>query len=175
LNALDAEASVTPCSAAAPPSDTNGVCRAPGRVSGAWISSAMTVTPYRSASDPMRPRSAALNTRPVGLCGLASRYPRAPAANAALSPSKSSSQRPSSRTSGTSTTRRPAWGMCSKNGGYTGVLMITPSPGAVVSRRMASTPAMMSGIRCTRPGSTVQPCRAAANLANASPRPAGYA
>ncbi len=33
LKALDAEASVTPCSAAAPPSETNGVCRAPGSVS----------------------------------------------------------------------------------------------------------------------------------------------
>ena len=51
LKALDAEASVTPCSAAAPPSETNGVCRAPGRVSEAWISSAITMTPYRSASD----------------------------------------------------------------------------------------------------------------------------
>ena len=73
LNALDVEASVTPCSAAASPAATNGVCRAPGRVSEAWISSEITVTPYRSASDPMRPRSAALNTRPVGLCGLHSR------------------------------------------------------------------------------------------------------
>src|SRR5450755_935993 len=75
LNALDAEASVTPCSAAAPPSETNGVCRAPGSVSGAWISSDTTRTPYCSASDAIRPRSAALNTRPVGLCGLQSRYP----------------------------------------------------------------------------------------------------
>ena len=73
LNALDAEASVTPCSAAAPPSETNGVCRAPGRVSEAWISSAITSTPYRSASAAIRPRSSALNTRPVGLCGLQSR------------------------------------------------------------------------------------------------------
>ena len=73
LNALDAEASVTPCSAAAPPSDTNGVCRAPGSVSEAWISSETTRTPYRSAKDAIRPRSAALNTRPVGLCGLQSR------------------------------------------------------------------------------------------------------
>ena len=37
LNALDVEASVTPCSAAARPAATNGVCRAPGRVSEAWI------------------------------------------------------------------------------------------------------------------------------------------
>ena len=175
LNALDVEASVTPCSAAASPAATNAVCRAPGRVSEAWISSEITVTPYRSASDPMRPRSAALNTRPVGLCGLASRYPRAPAANAASSPSKSSSQRPSPRASGTSTTRRPALGMCSKNGGYTGVLMTTPSPGSVVSSRTASTPAMTSGTRCTRPGSTAQSCRAAANRANASPSPEAIA
>ena len=73
LNALDAEASVIPRSAAAPPSETYGVCRAPGRVSEAWISSATTSTPYCSASSPIRPRSAALNTRPVGLCGLQSR------------------------------------------------------------------------------------------------------
>ena len=65
--------------------------------------------------------------------------------------------------------------MCPKNGGYTGVLMTTPSPGSVVSSRMASTPAMTSGTRCTRPGSTVQPCLAAANRANASPSPEGYA
>jgi hypothetical protein len=58
LNALDAEASVTPCSAAAPPSETNGVCRAPGRVSEAWISSASTRTPYCSASDRDPARSA---------------------------------------------------------------------------------------------------------------------
>ena len=64
---------MTPRSAAAPPSDTNGVCRVPGRVSGAWISSDTTVTPYCSASEEMRPRSVALNTRPVGLCGLHSR------------------------------------------------------------------------------------------------------
>ena len=73
LNALDAEASVTPCSAAAPPSETNGVCRTPGSVSEAWISSAITSTSYRSARAAIRPRSAALNTRPVGLCGLQSR------------------------------------------------------------------------------------------------------
>ena len=65
--------------------------------------------------------------------------------------------------------------MCSKNGGYTGVLITTPSPGSVASRRMASTPAITSGTRWTRPGSTVQPCLAAANLANVSPRPAGVA
>ena len=72
LNAFDAEASVTPCSAAAPPSETNGVCRAPGRVSEAWISSDSTRTSYACASDAMRSRSAVLNTRPVGLCGLQS-------------------------------------------------------------------------------------------------------
>ena len=65
--------------------------------------------------------------------------------------------------------------MCSKNGGYTGVLITTPSPGSVASRRMASTLAITSGTRWTRPGSTVQPCLAAANLANVSPRPSGVA
>ena len=40
---------------------------------------------------------------------------------------------------------------------------------------MASTPAMTSGTRCTRPGSTAQSCRAAANRANASPSPEAIA
>src|SRR6185437_10326685 len=84
---------------------------------------------------------------------------RAPAANAASSPAKSSSQRPPSRTSGTSITRRRAKPMCWKNGGYTGGLMTTPSPGSVASATMASKPAITSGTRCTRPGSTVVPCR----------------
>ena len=65
--------------------------------------------------------------------------------------------------------------MWAKNGGYTGVLMITPSPGSVASGRMASTPAITSGTRCTRLGSTAQPCLAAANAANVSPRPSGVA
>ena len=69
----------------------------------------------------------------------------------------------------TSTTRRRAKPMCLKNGGYTGVLMTTPSPGSVASARMASKPAITSGTRCTRPGSTVHPCLAAANAANVSP------
>ena len=65
--------------------------------------------------------------------------------------------------------------MCSKNGGYTGVLITTPSPGSVASASIASTPAITSGTRCTRPGSTAQPCLAAANAANVSPRPSGVA
>ena len=65
--------------------------------------------------------------------------------------------------------------MCSKNGGYTGVLITTPSPGSVASPRMTSTPAITSGTKWTRPGSTVHPCLASANLANVSPRPVGVA
>ena len=65
--------------------------------------------------------------------------------------------------------------MCSKNGGYTGVLMTTPSPGSVARSSSASTPAITSGTRCTRPGSTVQSCLAWANAANVSPMPASAA
>jgi hypothetical protein len=72
LNAFDEEASVTP-TAAPGANDTNGVCTAPGSVSGAWISSEITNTPYRAASAAIRARSSAEKTRPVGLCGLHSR------------------------------------------------------------------------------------------------------
>ena len=64
--------------------------------------------------------------------------------------------------------------MCAKKGGYTGVLITTPSPGSVASSRMAQARHDV-GHQMHPPGSTVQPCRAAANLANASPRPAGLA
>ena len=66
--------------------------------------------------------------------------------------------------------------MCLKNGGYTGVLMTTPSPGSVARFSSASKPAITSGTRCTMPGSTVHPCRNAANSANVAPMPAsaGY-
>ena len=65
--------------------------------------------------------------------------------------------------------------MCLKNGGYTGGLMTTPSPGSVASATIASKPAITSGIRCTMPGSTAQSCLAAANAANVSPIPSSAA
>ena len=65
--------------------------------------------------------------------------------------------------------------MCSKNGGYTGGLITTPSPCAVTIRSSQSTPAITSGSSRTRSAATAHPCRAAANDANASPSPAAFA
>ena len=98
--------------------DTNGTWAAPGSASGAWISSEITVTLCRFASSAMRFTCSALSTRPVGLCGLQSRYARAPALNDASSASRSRSQPPPGTcASGESTTRRPTSLMVIANGG----------------------------------------------------------
>ncbi len=89
----------------------------PGRVSGPWISSAITRTPY----DAVRSRSASssprVHTRPSGLCGLHSSIVRAPPAKARSRPSSS---RPATSESGsvtTGTSSRPMTAMTSRKGG----------------------------------------------------------
>ena len=58
-----------------------GVKVAPECVSGAWISSLMTVAENRAARSARAARASAVCTVPVGLCGLHSSIARVPAAN----------------------------------------------------------------------------------------------
>ena len=104
---------------------------------------------------------------PVGLWGLQSRIARAPPAKAASMPTRSSSQPASLSTSGTRSTTAPASGTHSKNGGYTGGVTITRSPGSVTCRSSSTTPIMTSHVVRIRAGSTVQPKRRCANAAYA--------
>ena len=72
--------------------------------------------------------------------------------------------------SGTSSSRTPASGPQSKNGGYTGGLITTASPGRVRARSSSTTPTPTSVTPVTWAVSTSQPQRRAANLATARPR-----
>ena len=65
--------------------------------------------------------------------------------------------------------------MISSNGFQTGGVMITGSPGRVISRSTSVRPVSTSATSSTGSGSTDQPHRSAANSANASGRslPAG--
>ncbi|MEZ5214830.1 MAG: hypothetical protein R2692_09250 [Microbacterium sp.] len=57
------------------------------------------------------------------------------------------------------------------NGGYTGGVEITRSPGFVVARSNSTTPIMTSAVQRMRAGSTLQPNRRSAKPANAGPMP----
>ena len=71
FHAFDADTNTTAGPASG--SDRYGTNSTPGYVSGAWISSTSTRTPWRSASAAIDASRAADSTRPVGLCGLHSR------------------------------------------------------------------------------------------------------
>ena len=61
----------------------------------------------------------------------------------------------------------PASGTISKNGEYTGGLMMTRSPGRIASRSDSTMTTLMSVVVRTDDGSTVQPQEVAAKSANA--------
>ena len=65
--------------------------------------------------------------------------------------------------------RAPTSATQSKNGGYTGGLITTASPGPQHARSSPTQPVLTSVTAVTEPGSTRQPHRAAANPATASP------
>ena len=66
--------------------------------------------------------------------------------------------------------RAPASGTQSKNGGYTGGLITTASPGRVAARSSSTTPTPTSVTAVTAAGSRSQFQRRAANPAMARPR-----
>ena len=113
LNAFEAEVTAKPRSRAASLASRNGVKPAPGRVSGAWISSASTQAPWRAADSASAASCSGAGIVPVGLCGLQSTIARAPAAKARSIPSTSSSRPPAI---GTSTTLRPRSATSGKKG-----------------------------------------------------------
>ena len=77
LNAFDADVSAMPHARAVSDSSSHGVWLAPGRTSGAWISSASTQASCAAQRSAIRSSSARAGTCPVGLWGLASTSARA--------------------------------------------------------------------------------------------------
>jgi hypothetical protein len=161
LKALEA---LTTATASRSPAPRYGANVAPGSVSGAWISSLTTTAPCGRTTSSSAWSSAAVQTRPVGLCGLDSSTALAPAPSAASMPGRSS---PPPASSGTSTTTRPCSTGTWKKGGYTGGQITTPSPGEVSIRSASATPTMTSATGQQRAGSTCQPQRRAAKEAKA--------
>lgn len=102
---------------------------------------------------------------------------RAPSANACARPSRSirqpavvsnGSAGPSGASSGTSVTVPPASDTYSQNGGYTGGMMTTWSPGSMIRRSISTAATDTSVVVRTRSGSTRQAHRLSAKSAKAS-------
>jgi len=73
LNVLLALVTVIPTRCAAVDTFRNGVNSFESKVSGAWISSLIIITPYFSAKSAILESVSLENTIPTGLCGLQSR------------------------------------------------------------------------------------------------------
>ncbi len=101
-----------PCSRAASETLRKGTWRAPGRVSGEWISSLSTQAPCSAAQAASAFSCASVGSVPVGLWGLQRMIATAPARNSASIPSTSIS--PS--TSGTSASSQPSSSITAKKG-----------------------------------------------------------
>ena len=112
LNAFDAEQKAIPRSAAASETVRNGTCRAPGRASGAWISSASTQAPWRAAASAIAASCSRLGTPPVGLWGLQRISATAPSAKRRSIVSGSSSP----AVSGASASSHPSSSITAKKG-----------------------------------------------------------
>ncbi len=113
LKVFDADTRAIPRAAAASETVRKGTCSAPGRVIGAWISSARIQASCSAASAASASSSARDATDPVGLCGLQRSIARAPAANAPRDAVEVEIAPPAS---GTSTISQPASGTRLKNG-----------------------------------------------------------
>ena len=101
-------------------------------------------------------------TRPTGLCGLHRISSRVRPVRVASSASRSTKYRrfSPSHPSGPATNPRPADRGQEKNGGYTGVMIMTSSPAAPAALLATARPGTIPGNHTIHSSGTVAPCRA---------------
>ena len=132
-----------------------GVCLYPfSRISPQWISSEQTIRWWRLQKADNSANSPASHTRPTGLCGWQSSSNRVSGVTAASIAAKSQPQRLPASLSGTAANLLPDKCGADKNGGYTGVAVIT-SPST--ARHATLRPVTIPGNQTSHSGSTFHP------------------
>ena len=159
LKVFDGDIRVTIRSPSSGAASAAGTCALSSRIRSQWISSLTSTRSCRRQSSTTVATSSRLQTRPSGLCGWQKRSTRVSGVTAASRASSGSSQRPWRSSAGTVTSRRPRPPGASRNGGYTGVIVSTASPGAAKALQARLSPGTTLGSHTSHSGSMRQPYR----------------